>query len=420
VVQNKWLVQYSPFLILTTDPRVQLPDRKKIYSRGNRHPHQGKNVSLEFDIIIIGAGMAVVSAAYELAKHKKVLILERESQPGYHATGRSAATYSQLYGNPLIQKLTIASKTFLTNPPEEISPHSLLAPNGVIFLGQTGQEKILDDFFMCQRKCVEDIEWLSPEEIFKKIPILKQNMISGGVFEKGAAEIDVHTLLNGYLKLFKQLGGVFRADLEAVSLKRTSQTWKVSTREELFSAPIIVNAAGAWADALAHRAGVRPLNLVPKKRTIILVDPPEGIEPKGWPVVVDVEENFYFKPKAGKILISPADETPCEPSDVQADEMDIASAVDKIQAVAALPVRQINHKWAGLRTFATDKSPVVGFDPKAPGFFWLAGQGGYGIQTAPSLARCCASLILESVLPKDLEAHDLQQKHLSPRRFNLF
>ena len=183
-----------------------------------------------------------------------------------------------------------------------------------------------------------------------------------------------------------------------------------------FAAPVVVNAAGAWADVVAELAGARPIGLQPMRRTALLVDPPEGVRIDDWPMVIDVEETFYFKPDAGLLLLSPADETPSPPCDAQPEALDVAVAIDRVQTATTLEVRRVRHRWAGLRSFVADRAPVAGWDPEAAGFFWLAGQGGYGIQTAPAMARTAAALLQNEALPGDLVDAGVDPRALSPER----
>jgi D-arginine dehydrogenase len=255
------------------------------------------------------------------------------------------------------------------------------------------------------------------DEARRLVPILRPEVVSGGIYEPDAMDIDTHGLLHGFLKVLRGNGGRVVTDAEVEALDRRPDGWQVATPSGSFVAPVVVNAAGAWADVLAYMAGAAPVGLVPKRRTAFMVEPPPGHDIRDWPITGTVEENFYFKPDAGMLLCSPEDETPSEPCDAQPEEIDIAVAVDRIQASADLPVHRIGRKWAGLRSFVADKTPVVGFDPKIDGFFWLAGQGGYGFQTAPAMARTAAALAMGRPLPADLLELDVTQAALSPARF---
>jgi D-arginine dehydrogenase len=259
---------------------------------------------------------------------------------------------------------------------------------------------------------------LDVAEAHELCPILRREYVAGALLEPDCADIDVHSLHQGYIRLFKRRDGRLITNSPVHSLAPAHGGWKVQAGAENLTASLIVNAAGAWADEVAALAGVARIGLTPRRRTAMLVDPPPDTAINGWPFVNDIDEKFYFKPDAGSIFISPADETPSEPTDAQPEEWDIAAAVDRIEQATTLQIRRLKARWAGLRTFAPDRTPVVGYSPAAPTFFWLAGQGGYGIQTAPALARVAAALVLGSALPEDLSAQGLEAAAMSPRRFD--
>lgn len=373
------------------------------------------------DFLIVGAGMAGASAAYELAGHGRVLLLEREAQPGYHSTGRSAALYTQTYGHAVVRALTVASWDFYSSPPEGFSEHPLLTPRGVLLIGRADQEPALDAAFADGRRLTPSVERWDAARTLERAPMLRADYVAGAVWEPEAMDLDVHAIHQGYLRGLKARGGRTVTGAEVRTITRRDGLWVVETPAGTFAAPVLVNAAGAWADSLAELAGVRPLGLVPKRRTALTFDPvlegggdAAGID--GWPMVIDVDETFYFKPDAGRVLASPADETPVPPCDVQPEEYDVAVAVDRIEQAARFVVRRIAHRWAGLRSFVADKVPVAGFDDRAPGFLWLAGQGGYGIQTAPAMARTAAALAVGGGLPDAVTALGVSPADLSPGR----
>jgi D-arginine dehydrogenase len=376
----------------------------------------GQNMD-SYDFIVIGVGMAGASAGYFLAKHGRVLLLERESQPAYHSTGRSAALYSETYGNAAIRALTTGGRPFFTAPPDGFTDHDILTPRGALFIGRADQAAALDRTAAETSALVASVRRIDGEEARRIVPALKPDYVAGGVFEPDAMDMDVHALHQGFLRGLRARGGEVRTDAEVTGLVRESGAWTVRSKAGTAQAPVVVNAAGAWCDQVAGMAGAAPVGLVPKRRTAILFDPPAGMESGGWPLCVDVDETFYFKPDAGKLLGSPADETPVEPCDVQPDEMDIAIAVDRIQTAADLDIRRIDHRWAGLRSFVADKTPVVGPDPQLEGFIWCAGQGGYGIQTSPSMGRVTAALAVGEAIPGDLAALGVDAAVLSPARF---
>lgn len=372
---------------------------------------------MDADIIIIGAGMAGSSAAYELAVKHKVLLLERETHPGYHATGRSAALFTETYGNATVRGLCTASRDFLFSPPDGFSDHPLLTPRGVMFIGREDQLDALDRHFAETRKLVDSVERHDAAFALAKVPVLRADYVAGAVWEPDAMDMDVHGIHEGYLRGFRARGGATITECEITALERVGDLWHVTTPKAVYKAPILINAAGAWAGVIGDMAGAVNIGLTPKRRTATLFEPPAGAVIEHWPAVIDISEEFYFKPDAGKILASPADETPVEPCDVQPEELDVAIAVDRVMTAAAVNVRRIDHKWAGLRSFVADKSPVIGFDPQTPGFFWLAGQGGYGICISPALARAAVTLIDNGKLPDDMTEYGVREADLSPARF---
>lgn len=370
----------------------------------------------EFDSVIIGAGMAGASAGYFMAEQARVLVLEMEAQPGYHTTGRSAALYSEAYGNAPIRALTSGGRPFYEAPPRGFADHALLTPRGALFVGREDQAAALDATAAEASGNVDTIRRLDGDATRALVPVLRPDYVAGGVHEPDAMDIDVNALHQGFLRGLRAHGGEVRTGAEVIGLTHDGGGWRVETRAGTVRAPVLVNAAGAWCDRVAALAGVAPIGLVPKRRTAILFAPPEGVDSARWPLCVDVDEEFYFKPDAGKLMGSPADETPMDPCDVQPDELDIAIAVDRIQTASSMEIRRIEHRWAGLRSFVADKTPVVGFDAAAQGFFWLAGQGGYGIQTAPSMGRVSAALAAGGDIPSDLQDYGVTAAMLSPAR----
>lgn len=365
------------------------------------------------DVIVIGGGIAGASVAAELAASARVVLLEREDRPGYHTTGRSAAIYSRTYGPPVIRALSRASAAFLEDPARHGLTHPLLGQRGVLLIGRPDQAEALAAMEAGQGGALRPV---SVAEARTRLPLLRPEYLGGALFDPTASDIDVDALHGLFLRRFREGGGDLRTRAEVTALSREGNRWRVSTPKGDIRADIVVNASGAWADRVARLAGVAPVGLVPKRRTALIVAAPDGVEPGNWPMAVDIDEAFYLKPEAGKLLISPADETPSEPCDAQPEELDIAICVDRIERAFALSVRRIEHRWAGLRSFVADKSPVAGFAPEAPGFFWLAGQGGYGIQTSPALGRAAAALALGRPLPDDIVAAGVTAAALAPGR----
>jgi D-arginine dehydrogenase len=371
-------------------------------------------VVIEADYIVIGAGIAGAGVACELAAHSRVVILERESQPGYHSTGRSAALFSEIYGGDVVRGLSRASRPFLLHPPEDIGG-ALLRPRGALFIASEEQRDQIDAM-LASPTVTSHVEGMASAEAIRRVPILRPECAVHVLLEPFAHDIDVHALHQGFLRVARRQGATLFNDAEVVAIERDADRWQVSTGDETFRAPCIINAAGAWADGIAMLAGVAPLGIEPRRRTAILVDAPQGIDITPWHMVIAIDETFYFKPDVGRILISPADETPTPPCDAQPDELDIAIAVDRFEQATTMRVTQIRHRWAGLRSFVADRSPVCGYDPQAPGFFWLAAQGGYGIQTAPALSRAAAALAQGHELPSDIVDNGVTERSLAPRR----
>jgi len=368
------------------------------------------------DFLVIGAGIAGASAAYELARHGQVILLEQESQPGYHTTGRSAALFTETYGNLTIRRLTSAGRGFFKAPPEGFGDHPLLTPRGTLFVARADQLGTLEKALAEIPTAAEPPRRLDAVDAIAMNPALDPGYVAAALYEPGAEDIDVHALHGGFLRGMRARGGRLAVNAQVERLARESGVWVAETPAGRFAAPVAVNAAGAWCDAVAAQAGVRPVGLVPKRRTAFTFDPPEGMDPGPWPATIDIDEQFYFRPEAGRILGSPADETPSEPCDAQPEELDIAIGIDRIETATVLRVRRLASRWAGLRSFVADKTPVVGFDPEAEGFFWLAGQGGYGIQTSPALGRAVAELVTQGDLPGDLKARGLERAALAPER----
>jgi len=368
------------------------------------------------EVIVIGAGIAGASLAYELAATRRVLLLERESQPGYHTTGRSAALFTETYGNAAMRALTRASKAFLAEPPAGFASAPLLAPRGTLLVARGEQLPALERTHEECSALVDNLRWCSSAEVRALVPCFVPGQVAAGLLEPDAMDIDVHALHHGYLRGLRARHGTLMCSADVRALGRYRQDWRVQTAAGEFAAPLLVNAAGAWADEIARLAGAAQIGLVPKRRTAITFDPPAGAAIEHWPAVIDVDEDWYFKPDAGRILASPADETPSPPCDAQPDEYDVAVLVDRLTRVTTLQVPRIRARWAGLRSFVADKTIVAGFDAQVDGFFWLAAQGGYGIQTAPAAARAAAALVRGEAIPADLADLAVDAAALSPGR----
>lgn len=370
------------------------------------------------DVLILGAGMAGAAVGWYLAHDgMDVAVLEREDQPGYHSTGRSAALFSETYGPPVIRRLSTASRAFLADPPAGFAEHPLLTPRGLLVLGTAAEGDGISALVDEGRANGATVEHLDEAAIRDVVPILRAGTFAAGAHEPGAMDLDVAGLHQGFLRGLKQAGARIERDAEAVAIERRGAEWIVTTRRGArHAAPVLVNAAGAWADAIAGLAGVERIGLTPKRRTAVMVDLPAGTDPAAWPLTGDLAETFYFKPDAGRLLVSPADRTPVPPQDVQPEIEDVAGVIDRFMNVTTVEVDRPGEMWAGLRSFVADGRPVVGYAGDAEGFFWLAGQGGYGIQTGPALGRMAAALLLGHGLPADQRALGLRREDVAPDR----
>lgn len=369
------------------------------------------------DILIIGGGMAGASAAFFLASGRRLTMLEAEAHCGMHTTGRSAALFSEGYGNAAIRAFTRASRQFFTAPPPNFCDVPLLTPRGAMVIGTDAQREKLETLFAeTARESAIPMEWLDTDASRSVVPILRPDYKASAFLDRSAMDIDVDALHQGFLRGARRQGAQIVTNARVEAIERGGGTWIVTTTAGVFGSPILINAAGAWADQVAALAGATPLGLVPKRRTAMLVEAPARVNAREWPGVIDIDEMFYFKPSSGMLLLSPADETPSEPCDAQPDEIDIAIAVDRIQQAADLPVTRISRSWAGLRSFFADKTPAVGWDTQVEGFFWLAGQGGYGIQTGPALGQLAAALVTGSALPEPFLGEGADPGLLSPAR----
>ncbi len=345
----------------------------------------------QVEAIVVGGGIAGASAAFFLARAGAgVVLLEREPVLAHHTTGRSAALYLQNYGTSSVRRLTLASRDFLESPPAGLVEAALLAPRPALEVGAPGEIDLVRSQARAATELVPSSRLLDPGEAVELCPVLRPQALSGAVLELGSSDIDVMALHAGFIRGLRRAGGRVRTSAGVVAVDPSAQGWRARTASETLSAPVLVNAAGAWADELAGLAGVAPAGLQPLHRTAFLATLPEGMNARGWPLVEDLGERWYFKPEGDGLLCSPADATPAPPGDARARDEDVALAIERINEVTTLGLRHVRSAWAGLRTFAPDRIPVVGPDPDAPGFVWLAGLGGFGIMTAPALGMLAA------------------------------
>jgi D-arginine dehydrogenase len=370
---------------------------------------------MQYDYLVVGAGISGTAAACELASHGSVLLVEAETTAGYHATGRSAALFTPHQGTPLVQAINRASAAFFAMPPTGFADHMLVTPRGGLTIAEPGQEHMLQDLLALSAPGRE-VHPIDVETALTLAPILRADRVGAAVHEPGIADIDVAALHQGYLRELKRRGGTLVCGQRISALDHQGGLWTARTPDTSFQARVIVNAAGAWADHVATLAGVRPIGLVPKRRTAIIVEGLSGVDTRAMPTVDFTATNAYFKPDGSGIMASLGDQDPVEAQDIQPDEWEIAVLADWLQCETLLTIRRIGQSWAGLRSFVSDDNPVVGFDDAVPDFFWLAAQGGYGIMMAPMLGRAAAALARQCDLPEELATQGIDATDLCRSR----
>ncbi|HTJ06411.1 MAG TPA: FAD-dependent oxidoreductase [Caldimonas sp.] len=372
------------------------------------------------DVVVIGAGIAGASLGHFLAPYRRTVLLERESQPGYHSTGRSAALFFESYGTPQVRALTLASRAFLDAPPAGFADGPILSPRGALLVAAPGEDAGLAEAWDVLRATSPRGELLDARAARALVPALREDSVLGAAYEPDAADIDVHRLHHGFLRSVRRSGGSIVGDAEVTAIARDERrgVWRVDAGSARYEAPVVVDAAGAWCDRVAALAGARPIGLVAKRRSIFTFAPPGDVESARWPLFGGLGDSWYVKPDAGMLLGSPANADPVEPQDVQPEELDIALAIDRIERATTLVVRP-RRTWAGLRSFVADGDLVGGFADDAPGFFWLAAQGGYGIQTAAAMGEACAALVRGEPLPARIAAFGVTADALAPSRPSL-
>ncbi len=373
---------------------------------------------IEADYLVIGAGIAGASTGYWLSAHGRVVVLEREAQPGYHSTGRSAAHYTVAYGTPQVRALTAASRAFFDNPPAGFCEHPLLSPRPEMVVDFSDDPEELRRQYESGKALVPQMRLLDAEQACSIVPVLRRDKVFGATYDPTGADIDTDALHQGYLRGIRRNQGQVLCNHEALEIRRVDGAWEVRCDAGNYRAAVLVNAAGAWCDAIAGLAGVRPLGLQPKRRSAFIFAPPPGIDCHDWPMLVSLDESFYLKPDAGMLLGSPANADPVEAHDVQPEQLDIATGMYLIEEATTLTIRRPEHTWAGLRSFVADGDLVAGYAADAEGFFWVAAQGGYGIQTSAAMGEASAALIRHQPLPAHLREHGLDEAMLSPRRLS--
>lgn len=378
---------------------------------------------VDADVLIVGAGIAGASLAWRLvqpvAMQRSVMLVETEAQLGAHATGRSAAMFMESYGPPQARALTRAGRAFYETPPSGFTDTPLLAPRGALYVAQVGQAELLTQTEGELRATGTAVDSLGADDALRLVPVLRRGLLLGALHEPDARDIDVHALHQAFLRGARRGGALVRLNSELLAARNDGASWQITLADgQRLSAAVIVNAAGAWADAVAQGCGVRPLGIQPRRRSAFTFDAPAGVATAGWPVVagLDEEQGWYFKPDAGRLLGSPANADPCMPHDVRPEELDIATGIARIEAATTLTIRRPASTWAGLRSFAPDGELVIGADADSPRFFWLAGQGGYGIQSAAGASLLAASLLTAQPLPDELAAQSVRPRVMAPER----
>jgi D-arginine dehydrogenase len=371
-----------------------------------------------YDYLVIGGGMAGVSSADALASRATVVLLELEPHLGYHSTARSAALFAPAYGSMAFRALSRASEAFLESPPADFFPASLLRPRGALLLARADQLESFEAEAQSVAHAGVELQRLSAEEARHRVPCLRAGYLAAAAYEPQVRDIDVEGLFRGFVRRAKQAGVMFHTSAQISGVARDRGVWHLTVGDQTLSARAVVNAAGAWCDQVAQRFGASPLGLRVLRRCAAIIDAPAGVAVAQWPVIFDVDDQFYLKPEAGRLLISPADEEPVAPGDAHPEDLAIAVAVDRLQRALEIEVPRVHRSWAGLRTFAPDRDPVIGYDAQVEGFFWCAGQGGYGIQSAPAFAQLAAAILADEPLPPALRGSVITAASLSPRRFS--
>ncbi len=353
-------------------------------------------------VAVIGGGIAGASVGFELAASCEVTLFEQEKTCGHHSTGRSAALFTECYGDPVVRRFAIASRNFLERPPPGFTETALVHPRPVMFVATATQEEARVQSLAEYHHMVPAVRAVSAAEAAGLCPVLDTAVVTGGILEPDARDIDVHALHSGFLGGLRSRGGRVVTSAPVVGLRPRTPGWEVSASHQSGDFDVVVNAAGAWCDRVGAIAGAASIGLVPKRRTAFTFASPTGLGPHPWPMIIDVAEQFYFRPEGVHLLGSPCDETPMEPHDVRHDEMEVALGIERIESVTTMTIRSVGRAWAGLRSFVSDHRPVNGWDPDLPGLYWLAGQGGFGIKTSPAMARFAAAMITREEPPQDL------------------
>ncbi|NOX49656.1 MAG: FAD-binding oxidoreductase [Gammaproteobacteria bacterium] len=359
------------------------------------------DTSTHYDIAVIGAGVAGLSCAYFISQHTRVVVLEQEDQPAFHSSGRSAALYIEGLENHVVSRLTKQSKDFFTSPPPNFTQRPLLHPRGGVTIAGLDEESKLEIFLQTWGPTNPDLVRISVDEAVAKVPILRKDKLSGAAYDSSWQSIEVHELLMGFQRGLRSNHGELHCNAKVSKLSRASSHWIIETSAGELVANTVINAAGAWANDMGALAGLAPLPLTAMRRTAAIIEAPD--DAKDWPMVHTVNNNLYFKPESPGVMVSPQDETPSKAMDAFAEELDVAIALDRFSQITNHSFSKVLSQWAGLRTFASDRHPVLGFDPRCKHFFWLAGQGGFGVQTSPALGSLVSNALNNNAeIPADI------------------
>lgn len=372
---------------------------------------------MNHDVAIIGGGIAGLSLAHFLAPHRSVVVIEREAAHGYHSTGRSAAEFTLRDNAPAVNALARISHAFMTRPPEGFATVPLLTARGSLWIGPAGREDAVEQARSAAEAAGAAVIALTVEDAVRRVPFLDPAYVAAAYLDPDYWDIDVDQLLQGYTRSARRAGAELFAGAELLRAGHDGHRWTIETSAGTLSAAVLVNAAGGWADTVATLCNVAPAGIVPHRRTAITVDLPVEIDAAALPEVNEIDDTYYFKPDAGRLLVSPADETPCDASDVQPEELDIAYAAHYLEGATTLKVSRIASSWAGLRSFSADRLPVIGPATDNAAFFWLAGQGGYGILTSPAIGELAAALIADIPLADVFSREGIEPATFSPQRF---
>ncbi|MFF7710989.1 FAD-dependent oxidoreductase [Pseudomonas sp. NPDC007930] len=371
-------------------------------------------MSATYDFVVIGGGIGGVAAAYELSQHGRVCLLERENVLAYHTTGRSAAISMESYGNRHIRALTCASRAFFEQPPAGLSEVPLCSPRGALIVATAEREAQLRQRFAVVAEQVPSARLLDRQQVLACAPYLAAQRWAAGIHEPSAFDLDVHAIHATFLAGLRRNGGEVRRNQELLAGRRSAGSWQLTTSEGALRAAVVVNAAGSWADECARRCDVPGIGMQALRRTVLSVDP--GCDVQHTPYLGTLDEDIFIKPEGGRLIVSPCDETPSAPCDAAPEELDLAITMERLEQATALRPTRILNRWAGLRNFVADRTPVLGSDPQAEGFIWFAALGGYGIQTAPAAARLCSAAARGAQVPGDLQLTGLQLATFSPQR----